>query len=153
MKEIKLINQPTTNTCASACIAMLADMSINQVLNEFHNKYTSHQITLQGYLLSKGVQITTPMFKPSFPAPLTQGRVYILTVPSLNEQGMFHSIVVDTREGPAKIYDPCEGLVGMKFYQNSLSDLLAVPLRSWIIEAYIPANLLHVMRSGIEEQT
>ena len=138
MKELTLVTQPTHNTCTSACIAMITELPIDQVIEEFHTKYINHHITLHGYLRVKGVSTKMPVEKPSFPAPLSPGHLYILTVPSLNEEGMFHNIVVDYRWGEKPhVLDPCEGKKNHKYYDNYLTGDLAVPLKSWIVEAVV----------------
>lgn len=99
----ELIYQKTSNTCMSACIAMVMNTDFETVRSEFHAQYTRHESCPVRYLRSKGMKAE----KVGNPFELEIGYVYILMVPSLNTLGMFHAVVVDhTCPSGPELYDP-----------------------------------------------
>lgn len=63
------------------------------------------------------------------------GKVYLVTVPSLNMAGLFHQIIIDTRMG-FEILDPNCGVRGRSYYVLSVSPSARkqVKLRAWILD-------------------
>lgn len=99
----KLIHQKTSNTCMSACVAMVLNSDFDTVRQEFHAGYIKHEINPVAYLRSKGLKAE----KAGNPFELEIGYVYILMVPSLNNPAMFHAIVLDhTCPSGPELYDP-----------------------------------------------
>lgn len=137
MKKIKHQQQPTANSCQSATIAMILDMPVQQVVDEFHDDYVNMGAEPHDYLASRGVNI---LFHLSSDRVVHWDKVYMLGVPSLNMEASTHSILMDTREevcGTGVIYDPNKGRKGKKYYTTdeniAESDQLAVMLQSFII--------------------
>jgi len=99
--------QPTHNTCASACLAMLTQRPIEQIIEEFHHEYQKGHTDELRYLLEKGYDITIPSVKDSF--LIRSETICLACVPSLNIKGGMHCVVVDLRSDSAALYDPNYG--------------------------------------------
>ena len=106
--------QPTENSCVSATIAMILSIPVENVVEEFHERYFEMQsISVSEYLFSKGVRTIPGLTSYMI---LEWERVYLLCVPSINEVAAFHSLLVDTRGQETVIYDPAMGREGKKYY-------------------------------------
>ena len=106
VKDMIHLKQPDNKSCTSTCIAMLTGLKVSKVKKEFHDKYMSGKITAQSYLDSLGLLTRSALSTDRF---LVRGCRYILCVPSLNLDGMFHNIVVDASTEPVTVYDPQKG--------------------------------------------
>lgn len=110
---IKHQRQPTDNTCVSACIAMILGCDVDAVIKEFHSEFFAGNISILSYLEECGIEakVGTVGFVTRM------GKTQIVSVPSLNEEAKFHSVVSDTRGGKGyQIYDPQMGNEGKRFY-------------------------------------
>lgn len=117
MKALKLQQQPTGDTCVSACLAMILDLPVQQVIDEFHRDYCDDKITSAEYLQSKGVKVK---IHPAITRKRSFKGLHLITVPSLNIEGALHQIIWDRRvgeDGPI-IFDPNEGKPGKRYYVN-----------------------------------
>jgi hypothetical protein len=137
MKKIKHQQQPTHNSCQSATIAMILDVPVQQVVDEFHHGYMEMDEEPHDYLASRGVNI---LFHMSSDRLVHWDKVYMLGVPSLNVEASTHSILMDTRQevnGYGVLYDPNKGREGKKYYTTDeaivKSEPLAVMLQSFVI--------------------
>lgn len=114
---MNLINQPTANSCTSACIAMVTGLPIGQVMQEFHAKFRAGGINTYEYLDLKGVAYLKHPDLYSIGGDV-DGWAYILAVPSLNSFSEMHNIVVYTDQGHLHILDPQQGNEGKLFYES-----------------------------------
>lgn len=118
--RIQHVQQPTNNSCVSACIAMVTGMPIEQVMEEFHDKYCTHEIDVYNYLVQKGflVRIANSVDL------IMENRLYIVHVASVNAPAVLHEIVVDTRNEDLVVYDPNDGKEGKEIYvSHTLKEL------------------------------
>ena len=112
MKKIKHVMQPTPNTCVSACIAMLLDIPVETVIEEFHDLYVDNQMNADEYLELKGMS-AYPLL--STYRQVLPGNTYLICAPSLNLEGATHEIIMDFRT-EFRVYDPNMGREGKKYY-------------------------------------
>lgn len=109
--KITQITQGERN-CGLACIAMLADISLEFLIEKFPQ--FNEGITLQEikyvltYLFVDYIHYVDPA--------QYYGRVYLLSIPSLNLPNKSHCIITDYREKYWKVYDPNEGYPDRKVY-------------------------------------
>lgn len=130
MKPIIWQPQPTGDSCASTCCAMILGIPAQQIVDEFHARFTAYEMDEQEYLAEHCVVIE-PVAKRW--APVESGHVYMLTVPSLNNNGMFHAILLDYRDHTNPIvYDPAPE--GRPRYSLNPEKLLDAKLVSWMVE-------------------
>lgn len=101
MKLIELVEQPTHNTCLSACISMLTGVPVEKVVDVWGADLKSGDVLAQDVLQRYGTIARIPECLNRVYA----NNVYMLLVPSGNTQEL-HAIIADTRDGTTKIYDP-----------------------------------------------
>ena len=129
--------QPTFNTCMSACIAMASGQPVDEVVERWHQNFHDKTDWLDDALDYYKI----PYFYGSQRrAELLYGFIYFLTVPSLNIQGGLHQILVSlTAERGIEVFDPVKGRPGAKHYvygERCSDD--EVSLISWCIDLSIP---------------
>ncbi len=115
---------------------MVLDRPVDTVIEEFHYSYMrdSRQIRIKEYLEDNGESVTAHY---SFESDIEWGRLYLITVPSLNLEATNHQILVDTRYDAIEVYDPQKGRPGKKFYTYGTDDSaneLAVKLKAFVID-------------------
>ena len=146
MKHIQLIQQRRAMDCVSACLAMVTGQDLETVYGEFHTKFHNYQMSIGDYLDQKDVEFDAPVpAKTPAGSLLEAGFIYILTVPCLAQNGMFHCIVADLRDyeylNHVRVYDPAKGKPGVMFYSHHKKEIkenpLAFQLKSWLIDAKI----------------
>lgn len=130
--QIKLQKQTAHNGCVAACLAMLLDRPVSDVTEEFNKAYHAYELDAVVYADRHGLRLNYPQPGPTMHLP-NFGKIYILTVPSLNTPGMLHSVVCDCRTpGDIKVYDPATGQVYM-----SPDEYIGTPgttkLVSWVV--------------------
>jgi len=104
--------QPDQKSCVSTCVAMLLGVpATGQQLVRFQGDYFDDRETASSFLRRKGMKNRALLTEDR---TMNFGRVYILSVPSLNNVGGMHAIVVDMRD-VMEIYDPQKG-TGKKYY-------------------------------------
>lgn len=136
--KIKLVQQPTADTCTSACLSMITSIDINEIINDFHeewknyktnpSKFLSHQCI--GHVVNKDV----------FNHTLEWDSIYLLTVASLNIDGGLHHIVLDLTGEIEMVFDPNNGKQGKKYYIGWSEDKKSdneVKLNSWMVDIKI----------------
>lgn len=113
---LKHIQQVDNQTCTSACLAMMLNEPIMTIISEFHMDWVNVKTDPVRYLKSKGVDVTplTPFTK------ILGDGMYLTAVPSLNEEGTLHHVVVTFKDSEMKIFDPNQGRDGKKYYVNNL---------------------------------
>lgn len=143
MRAIKHQTQPTGLACMATCLAMLTGRIAKFVDEEFTPRYVRHQSDVPMFLAMYGIRcipkITAGIHQ------LTTGKLYLATVPSLMLPGTFHQIIIDTRNGILKIFDPAQGYSKTTQYyctpnsplldqHGEVYDRMAFPMRSWILD-------------------
>lgn len=113
MKELKHQQQPTGNTCTSACLAMLLDEDVSGIVDEFHQAWRAGTESPATFLKKRGVDFL--VHGDPYDNRLEWGKVFLLTVPSLNIIGGLHHIVIDLRD-EVKVLDPNKGKEWKKYY-------------------------------------
>lgn len=142
---MKLVNQPTSNTCTSACLAMITGMDVNIVISEFHDDWRLSKNDPKRYLETKGVKCE---FNDggAFNNCLSWDSVFLLTVPSLNLDGKLHHIVVDLRghgDVDVTVLDPNNGKDGKRYYipwNCEPKNNMEVALSSWVLDLEVVPN-------------
>ena len=111
--KIDIVNQIDDKTCVAASMAMVAGVPIERVFEvmEAISKppYSEHD-AMKG-LVKLGV-LPIQVLGREFP----HAALYIATVPSLNNIGGTHSIVIDLRHDEMEVFDPQNGRLDRKFY-------------------------------------
>lgn len=135
--------QPTIMSCVATCLAMLVNEDAIYVDAEFSAEYNKGAMDVPAYLGGFGVSCT-PWMSAGIHA-ISANKVYLATVPSLQLQGLFHQIIIDTRFEQVKVYDPCKGIPSKLHYVFSFDteDKTAYPLRSFIIDYEIKLPVEH----------
>lgn len=137
------VTQPTGLTCTSACLAMITFKPVQDVVLEFDAAYNAHDTTPAEYLESLGYH-PKRYYTDSF-NELEPGHIYLLTVPSVNLNGLLHHVVLDFRdELDPVVLDPSRGREGKRYYVLQSAgelkdgdddfDPLATPMVSWIVD-------------------
>jgi len=138
MRSIKLVNQPTPTSCTSACLAMVTGLDVHDIIAEFHDDWHSQKTNPAEFLKSKGFEFVTNT--NPFSNIMKWGKVYLLSVASLNIQGGLHHIIADMRGDQEVILDPNNGKDGKKFYtgwSEKSENPLAVELRAWMVDGEV----------------
>ncbi len=119
MRPLTLRTQTLQNSCVSACIAMLADVDEQVVSSEFNEDYhMAPELTMYKMLAKYGIEAVP---SSSYGSTMYWGQCYLVSVPSLNDSGGTHQIIVDLRFGAEalkSIYDPQEGNPGCYHYKD-----------------------------------
>lgn len=126
--------QPSDDTCASACIAMILGIPVEEVIEEFHEDFFNRDINVSEYLTMKGVRNKQLL---ALNDDIYTGRIYLLTVPSLNFPGLMHYMLMEVHENYYTLHDPNWGREGKKHYIPSEWELVKrdeCRLRSFITE-------------------
>jgi len=145
---IKHQTQPTPNSCLSACLAMILNKPVLEVMGEFHDSYYDNhgenRLLPEDYLKRYSCINLASSGKTN--QNLTDKGVYLLAVPSLNIKGGLHSIVYEIKQSEDgfwhhTIYDPNMGYKGREYYVNNLYDNATYPafkLGGFVIEIFVP---------------
>ena len=112
--SLKHQQQPTHNSCMSACVAMISNQSVTEVVEQWHDKFHSKAAWLDDAMDHYSIPY---FYGHPKKAELLSGFIYFLTVPSLNIVGGQHQILAAVKEGPVvEIFDPAKGRDGAKYY-------------------------------------
>lgn len=135
-KQIEFQAMTASNTCMSACVAMLTNTPIAEVIEEFHqNYYYYNAITPEAYMASKGVGHSYESRNPKVPkGTIEHGKVYLLSVPSVNGKNQNHAVILDTRSGEPVVYDPAKGFC--EHHIEGMGDSM-YELRTWSIDLIV----------------
>lgn len=135
--SLKHQQQPTFNTCMSACVAMISGQPVNDVVAQWHDKFHSKEAWLDDALNHYSIPY---FYGHPKKAELLPGFIYFLTVPSLNIVGGTHQILAAVKEGPVvEIFDPAKGRDGAKYYvYGECHSPGECELISWSIDLAIP---------------
>lgn len=140
MRAIKQQLQPTPDTCTSACLAMILDVPVANVVEYFHEDWVAGKTDPALFLARNLAKFQ--IHREPFDNTLEYGKVYLLTVPSINVMSKNHHVIVDMRHGEGKeiVYDPNNGRVDIKYYvgwTKGRQVLEQYPLNSWAIDLII----------------
>lgn len=122
---MKLQKQPTDTTCVQTCLAMVLDVPVEDVIEEYGDKALS-TIEMLVVLRMKNIDFNW----------LPQGALfvhgwYFIAVPSLNLRGGMHEILVHAGEdGIDKVLDPSS----LETYAEDGSDLVSWADAVWFEE-------------------
>ena len=137
---IRLQTQQENDTCVSACLGMLLGIDHQQIVKEFHDKYQNHETDAGEFLENAGLVPRYHYTRENL-CDLLVDRVYLLVVPSRNIEGGHHQIVAHTllsedNQLVWRIYDPCEGREGKKYYTGTETQF------SWVAELSVSVREL-----------
>lgn len=121
---MRLVKQPTDNSCTSACLAMLTGISVDTIMLEFHHRFRAGETNTYEYLDTKGVQYVKHPDLYTIGGDC-DGWAYLLAVPSLNEFSQMHNIVVYVDQSNLHILDPQQGN-GARFYESVSKDFVGI---------------------------
>ena len=134
MREIIHQQQPTSKNCVCTCLAMLLEKPADEVISEFHDDYIKGinvDIYLSNYGILARAMLTTVR-------GWSDGKLYLIAVPSLNTESFMHQIICDCRDPKNfKVFDPNQGRIDKKYYvwkhPNELQEL-EVNLESYVFD-------------------
>lgn len=141
MRKFKHQTQPTNDSCTCTCIAMLTNVPVQSVIDAYHRSY--YQL---GEIDTKDIldayQIPYSQIPSGSNNCVSEGNIYILTVPSANVPLHFHHVVLDYRiPGNPLILDPAKGRDGKRYFTlneeeaDDFDEALLLP--SWIVDFII----------------
>lgn len=136
MKEIKHQKQGEMD-CVCTCVAMISGVKRKYIRAKYHNRYMNDpDYNVDNILDDLNIKYRECHKKED----VLLGRVYIVTVPSINMPGYFHQIIIDARINKSKpeikIFDPNKGKRGRKYYVFTVSGKARnqVKLLSYILD-------------------
>lgn len=138
MKKIKHQQQPNYDTCTSACLAMILDLPVKDVIAEFHEDWMNRKSDPAQYLAPKGVQFE--IHRDPYDNCLEWGKLYLMTAASVNVSGQFHHLLVDLRGGEdnVAVYDPNRGKLDKAYYVwHERQEIEQYQLKAWCIDMAI----------------
>ena len=124
----------TPDTCMSACMAMITNQTLEEVIKDFHVPFMENEMQASDYLESKGLKVTrlTSEF-----TGWHGNHIYVILVPSLNLEAELHSLVFDLRNPKeAILLDPNQGRENKKYYvkyNDPIENDLQVPLQGYVL--------------------
>ncbi len=113
--------QPTYNSCVSACIAMILDVPVSEIIDDFHYKYHDHKDIPSHYMRRKGLPVKSLLAES---ADMMMNKIYGLIVPSLNIEAGTHLILMEIDDNDnVAIYDPAYLREDKRYYvYNKIPD-------------------------------
>lgn len=143
MSKLVLQRQPDQHTCVAACLAMVLNRPVQEVVDEFHADFEQRKHEVDQYACTQGALLARTEDRQRLQA----NKVYFLLVPSLNSPGMFHQVLADTRHG-FEIFDPARQ--GTQAYcGRSEFDLMGEPGYTQILTWIIDYEVIHAPAIGI----
>jgi len=112
--KIEHQQQPDDMSCVMTSAAMLVGLSVeDEEIQKFNRDYLHQMATVSSFAMSRAgaIYVRSPLAEER---TFIAGNVYVLHVPSLNNIGGGHSIVVDARD-VLELFDPQKG-TGKKYY-------------------------------------
>ena len=121
---MNLRTQPTPTSCTQACLAMIIDAPVEDVLSVYPNPMGQFEFI-------KALTECDVLFNVISLGPLVFEGIYTCAVPSLNHPGTNHQLMLDVNfdheDGHALwVFDPNSGREGAKIYDSDGSNL-----KSW----------------------
>lgn len=141
MINFKYKNQINDKSCVHACLAMITGKSVIEIWDRFPFPLTpKHELTL--LIESRLWPVCQQHFSNQFP----MCGLYLVSVPSLNVEGVNHRVVVSVRETDVICYDPQKGREGKKYYSSdSFSPGSGTPVKSYSEVCMIDDKMLDEM--------
>ena len=102
MKEIRYIKQPTEYLCGQACVAMIADVSINEVIRVMNNDKSTGKKDIERALDYFGIAQAKTMTKADKDTPLPAACILKVLLPGYSHWILYYH---------GKYYDPEFGLM------------------------------------------
>ena len=135
--------QPCPVSCVSTCLAMIAGLPAQVVIDKYHLAYREEGTTLRQMLDGLKIEYVA-FFSVDNPGLVDEG-VYLCTAPSLNIEAGTHQILIELTDEDYFVIDPVMGRDDRKFFvkrgeKNERS--LAVDLGGFIVDAFIPRSWL-----------
>lgn len=132
MRQLRLRQQPTPTSCMATSLAMLLDIDTDESIALYHDKLYSLDFWFDDIL--DDLNFPYEYAKPGRNT-LYQGNVYLCSVPSLNNAGGMHQLVIDHRDEYYVVMDPNAGR-GVNEYLSDGSNLCG-----WRIDLIFPGHL------------
>jgi ABC-type bacteriocin/lantibiotic exporter with double-glycine peptidase domain len=110
--KLNHVMQLDSEGCGIACIAMLVNKSYSEIRDLVVDIPITQRI-LEDLLYQLDIRFRKPAYDDLVP-----DRLYIVCVPSLNNIGGMHYIIVDMR-GTMKVYDPNKGRIDVSIYDHN----------------------------------
>ena len=154
MLNIEHITQGRSDSCMSACIAMVLGLEEHEVANDFHYSYKEEAMEMQEYLDVMNIDYRRCFTTERHVQPK---HAYIVMVPSLNIVGGTHAIVFNiTAENGCQVLDPNNGRPNKKFYvsnygENQVYGKLERPVMGWALEAEFEWEHVEAWRDGWQQ--
>lgn len=123
---MKHVQQPTFNSCMSACISMITGIDVKIVMSDFGIGYQSRPINQEHLIykyLIKNCFVTCDSCELSVDGSVDfePGYYYIVGVPSIGIKGKWHSVVIWFKNESMQVYDPTRGH-GKYYYFGESAD-------------------------------
>tara|TARA_B100001564_G_C20160777_1_gene455269 strand:+ start:121 stop:552 length:432 start_codon:yes stop_codon:yes gene_type:complete len=122
---MKVVQQPTKDSCTSACLAMLTGLPIDFVFSRFHDKFKAGETNAYEFLDNLDFEYQRQIEQYRIGGD-PDGWAYLLAVPSLNEFATMHNLIVYTSQGQLHVLDPQRGVEGKFFYETLYSDYVGI---------------------------
>lgn len=137
--------QSLNNSCVSACIAMILNVPEEEIVDDFHKRYS------EGMRVSKYLEELDVPHRLLYADDRSRASVeyaHLVTVVSLNRPGEFHLVVMlGTENGVSLILDPNRGRPGKKYYSTRADDIDcdkdAVLMTHYIPKIEIPIDFIN----------
>lgn len=137
------VQQPTPDTCMSACLAMITGVQVEDIVSNYHQRFKDG-LPLHSALADFGMDCSV---NSDIYAGMNGEGVYLLIVPSLNIKAVHHQIIYvieksDTDDYYHQIFDPNKNKDSRQWYEVSPSadNNSEVGLGAFIVECSIPID-------------
>lgn len=110
--EVTPLQQPNDVTCVHTCLAMLFDVTVDELMERFgyHGLSFDEKATV---LVENKV---FPVITTTERHPLREEGVYFVGTGSLNHPGKMHCVLVKVKDAKYHVYDPNQGREGKQAY-------------------------------------
>lgn len=124
---ISMVQQPTHNTCVSACISVVTGIAVDGIVSRFHEKYFSGDMEAHEIFDEEGLPYRLCF---AFERRVKPGYTYLLSVPSINYVAGHHMVVAQVEQDFWYFVDPAFGRP-CKYYDLVDSGEDSVLLEAW----------------------
>lgn len=132
MRRLTLRQQPDGKTCMATSLAMILDMDVDRCIELYHDKLYSLDFWFDD--IFDELDIPYEYAKPGRNT-LYEGYVYLCSVPSLNNAGGMHQLVIDHRDEEYVVMDPNVGR-GVNEYASDGFNLCG-----WRVDIILPSSI------------
>lgn len=136
---IQFQQQPTKNSCMSACVAMISGAPVENVMLQWHDAFHDKSAWLDDALDFYKIPY---LYGSQRKGELLYGFIYFLTVPSLNIKGGLHQVLMSlTADRGIEVFDPNMGRPDTLYYvYGPAKSDDQFDLNSWCIDLAIPVR-------------